>query len=559
MPWAHGRRLALVDAHSRACRGTRIAAHREVALTVSRRHVRLALAFGLLLGLFVESAGISTRVFTKAPSQTPQESATDPLGRSTPRGTVTGFVMAMDRADSSSAERFLQITSRTASTSRDVARALSELMDRHFNQPLSTISDDPLGDVNDGLALDRERVGPLTVGDRPVDIVLVRVTDSTGKAIWLISSESLALVPDLRRAMGEAWAQRAMPSPLVNQSVLGLSIAQWIVWVGSIVIPLLLFRLVFQLLALLARLTLKDPAQHWEIHRWHSGLRWPLAILLALATHGALLPLIGFSLRFRLVYGRIVLTLAIIAAAWLLRRLATLLFTRARGLMHGREHAGTRSLTLLAERVLKVVIVVLAMVSILAVVGVDTRTALTGLGIGGVAVALGAQKTVENLLGGVFLLSDRALAVGDFCAISGRQGIVEDITLRSVRLRTLEQTLLSIPAGNLSQAGIENFTTRGKILIQATLRLRYDSTVDQLRSILDRTRALLAAQTKLEPETMRIRLVNFGVHAVEIELYAFVLTADFAEFLAVREDLLLQIAGIVEGSGSGFAAPTVVS
>ena len=164
----------------------------------------------------------------------------------------------------------------------------------------------------------------------------------------------------------------------------------------------------------------------------------------------------------------------------------------------------------------------LALLLILAALGVDTKTALAGLGIGGVAVALGAQKTVENLLGGVFLLTDRALAVGDFCSISNRLGTVEDITLRSVRLRTLEQTLLSIPAGVLSQTGVENFSTRGKILVQATLRLRYGSTADQLKQILERTRKLLAAHADLEPESARIRLVNFGVSAIEIELFAYV-------------------------------------
>jgi MscS family membrane protein len=187
---------------------------------------------------------------------------------------------------------------------------------------------------------------------------------------------------------------------------------------------------------------------------------------------------------------------------------------------------------------------------------VNTTAALAGLGIGGLAIALGARRTVENLLGGISLLTDRALAVGDYCRISDREGWIEDITLRSVRLRTLEQSLLSVPAGVVAVAGVENFASRSKILVKTALRLRYGTTERQLRALLDGIRGLLAAHPRLEPDTARVRLVDFGAQAIELELFAYALTADHQEFLAVREDLLLQVAGIVESSGSAFAQPT---
>jgi len=197
-----------------------------------------------------------------------------------------------------------------------------------------------------------------------------------------------------------------------------------------------------------------------------------------------------------------------------------------------------------------------AVFAILTIIGVDTTTALAGVGIGGVALALGAQKTVENLLGGVFLLSDRVLAVGDFCTISNRQGWVEDITLRSVRLRTLDQSLVSVPAGVLAQAEIENFATREKILVQTTLRLRYGTTAEQVRNILSSIRTLLRENSNIETETARIRLVNFGREAIELELFAYIRTSQVAEFLAEREKLLLDVAVVVEAAGSSFAQPT---
>jgi MscS family membrane protein len=146
--------------------------------------------------------------------------------------------------------------------------------------------------------------------------------------------------------------------------------------------------------------------------------------------------------------------------------------------------------------------------------------------------------------------------VGDFCTISNRQGVVEDITLRSVRLRTTDQSLVSVPAGVLAQAEIENFATRQKILIQTILRLRYGTTAEQLQSILDKIRILLGENPNLEKETSRVRLVNFGREAIELELFAYVRTTEAPKFLAEREKVLLEIAVIVEAAGSGFAQPT---
>jgi MscS family membrane protein len=296
-----------------------------------------------------------------------------------------------------------------------------------------------------------------------------------------------------------------------------------------------------------------DPDRLHLLETVYSSLRWPAVALVTLVVHLAAAPLLGFPITFRVVYVRIMLVPTVIAAAWLLRRTLCLAFERARMMV---DRTSTQSLLLLGERLLNALVVVVALLAILSVAGIDTKTALAGLGIGGVALALGARKTVENLLGGIFLLSDRALAVGDFCSISNRQGTVEDITLRSVRLRTPENTLVSLPAGVLSQEGIENFATRQKIMVRTTLRLRYGTSVEQLRRILEGVRRLLEAHPRLERESARIRLVDFGERAVELELFCYVLTREAPEFLAVREELLLQVAGVVEAAGSGFAQPT---
>jgi MscS family membrane protein len=111
---------------------------------------------------------------------------------------------------------------------------------------------------------------------------------------------------------------------------------------------------------------------------------------------------------------------------------------------------------------------------------------------------------------------------------------------------------LSVPAGILSQSSLENFATRDKILVQTMLRLRYGTTASQLQRVLSGVRALLDGHPDIEKSTARVRLVDFSVRAIEIEVFAYVLTRDAPKFLAVREELLLRIATLIESSGTGF-------
>jgi MscS family membrane protein len=505
----------------------------------------------LLLGLALPAAAQ-----TNAPR--PQEpvkpaAAADPYGRTTPRGTVTGLGQAVNRQDAS-AVRYLQLTPAQRPQGEQLARELSELIERYFFAPLTALSEAPEGVTTDGLPLDRERV-VLTIADTTHDIVLVRVKDREAGQIWLVSSQSVAQIRRLHESAGSTWLERLLPPRIASARVFGVSLARVIAWATTLAVPFAALWLLSVVFVALARLVVTHPASRRRLELGYAQIRWPAIVLLTLVVHGGLMRLLGFSLQFRLTYGRVLLIAGAATATWLLWRVMALSFSHARLMAARAGHSGVQSLLLLAERVCKALLVLLAIFAILTIVGVDTGTALAGVGLGGVAVALGAQKSVENLLGGVFLLSDRALAVGDFCTISGRQGVVEDITMRSVRLRTLEQTLLSVPTGLLSQASLENFASRRKILMQNTLQLRYGTTTDQLRWVLNRVHTLLEERTDIETGSARIRLVAFAARAIELELFAYVLTPDWMQFLAIREELLLQIATIIESSGTGFAQP----
>ena len=170
-------------------------------------------------------------------------------------------------------------------------------------------------------------------------------------------------------------------------------------------------------------------------------------------------------------------------------------------------------------------------------------------------MALAAQKTVENLFGGITLILDQPVRVGDFCQFGDKLGTVEEIGLRSTRIRTLERTVVSVPNGQFSSLELENFTARDRCWLQTTLGLRYETTPDQLRYVLVELRTMLYAHPMVAANP-RIRLIELAKSSLDLEIFAYVPTANYDEFLAVREDIYLRIMDIVAASGTGLAFPS---
>ncbi|PYX33661.1 MAG: hypothetical protein DMG81_21000, partial [Acidobacteria bacterium] len=159
--------------------------------------------------------------------------------------------------------------------------------------------------------------------------------------------------------------------------------------------------------------------------------------------------------------------------------------------------------------------------------------ALAGLGIGGLAIGFGAQKTIENLFGGISLLGDEVIRVGDAYNFGGRVGTVEDISLRSTRIRTVERTELSIPNGTLATMNVENLSRRDKFLFNPNLGLLPETTPDQLRYVLTEARRFLYQHPKVETASARIRLAGLEQGWPVLEVFTYILTRDGAEFTAI--------------------------
>src|SRR4029450_2225250 len=169
--------------------------------------------------------------------------------------------------------------------------------------------------------------------------------------------------------------------------------------------------------------------------------------------------------------------------------------------------------------------------------------------------ALAAQGSLETLFGGLSLIADQPVRVGDMCKFGSQQGIVEDIGLRSTRVRTLDRTVVTIPNADFATMAIENVGTRDRFRLATTIGMRYETTPDQLRWLLVELKKMLLSHPKGSPEPAHVCFTNFGASSLDIELLAYITTRDGDEFMAVREDIFLHIMDLVAASGTGFAFP----
>jgi MscS family membrane protein len=259
---------------------------------------------------------------------------------------------------------------------------------------------------------------------------------------------------------------------------------------------------------------------------------------------------------YRQYYRRLIWIFLAFAFYWLITRITSEVSDRLGRRLTNSGRMAERSIVSLGRRVLEVLIFIGVILAVLSGLGVNVTAALAGLGIGGLAIGLGAQKTFENLLGGITVLTDKALQIGDACRIGDQRGVVEDIGLRSTKLRTEDRTVVTIPNGIVASSVLENFRQRDKILFRQLVRLRYDLSADHLRYALEEIRRVLKEDTRVENATSRVRAIKFAEYSIEVEIYAYILVRDFSEFLTDQEQLLLQIVEAVEKTGAAIALPS---
>jgi MscS family membrane protein len=490
-----------------------------------------------------------------SPSTTTSTSSTpaDPLGRATPSGSIFGFLQAAQSGNYSIAAQYLQMSpARRQSEGEQIASQLNAVLNSpSFTGRVGTFTL-PEGTPQEGVPLGRQKLGTMSSGDVEADLELVRISDPSAGKIWLVSSDTLTKVPEL---YDQVQARQVnLPSVLVKHEIAGMPLWQWLALLVALPVAAGVGWLILVLLEVPIRWWARRRGQV-EIANWRS-VSAPAWLLTSTLAHQMFVRYLGVALLPRHYYFELTSIALIISATWIAWRIARWSLRRVRNRALARGHAGTGSLMLLGERIIKAFIFGVGVLAVLGSLGFNMSTALAGLGIGGLAIGFGAQKTIENLFGGVSVLGDEVFRVGDVCRFGDRTGVVEDIGLRSTRIRTEERTLLAIPNGTVAAINLENLSRRDKILFKTTLGLRPESKADHVRFVLAEIRRLLYSHPKVETKTVRVRLTDIAGTSLSVEVLSYILTRDFNEFAAVREDVLLRMMDIMEDSGGGLALPS---
>jgi MscS family membrane protein len=357
------------------------------------------------------------------------------------------------------------------------------------------------------------------------------------------------------------WVIRYLPAWAYQVSVYGVAIWQWVALPVTFVLSLIAGRLLIVIVGRVAMPIAKRTENTWDDDLL-VALGKPASLLAGVGAFAAAYPALALRKPAADVVDKLVDALALVGLFWAFFRILDIFADRisariaATRSIDPEERGGALSLVSTGSKTAKVVIVIFAVAVILGQLGVQVAGIIAGLGIGGIAVALAGQKTLENLFGFFTLGVDQPLHIGDFVKVDDFVGTVERIGLRSTRIRTLDRTVITLPNGRLADMRIENYTLRDRIRLYVRLGLLYSTKPAAMRQILQDIRAYLAERPGIFKGAISVHFVALEDSALVVEVMVWLDTRDAGEFPPWREETLLGLMEIVERNGSGFAFPT---
>ncbi|MFQ5665043.1 MAG: mechanosensitive ion channel family protein [Candidatus Binatia bacterium] len=483
---------------------------------------------------------------------------TDKFERGVPRTAMRGYLHACRQGDFTRAAQYLNLRhlkpKDRATKGPVLAKHLKVALDRTLWVDLNALSNAPEGKTDDGLPKRRDLVGTIQTARGPVDIMIERVRRPDGVRIWKISAATVAKIPILYKEFSYGPLGELLPAPLFEIRFLEVQLWQWVGLLLLVFVAYLVSWLATMWIARIA-IRLAKRSQTTLDDKVVAAVIGPLRLVVGVVVFYIGSYVLALSVPAAAFIAGVVRVLSVVAVTWVLLRLIDVFAQVVEQRFVAQRHVAL-TLVPLGRRTVKVFVTTLAFVAVLQNLGLNVSSLLAGLGLGGLAVALAAQKTVENLFGGVTLIADQPVRVGDFCRFGDKIGTVEDIGMRSTRVRTLDRTVVSVPNAEFSSLQIENFGQRDWIWLHPTIGLRYETTPDQLRFVLVELKKMLLAHPKVRQDPARVRFTGFGAFSLDLEIFAYILTADINEFLAIQEDILLRIMDIVDASGTGFAFPS---
>ncbi len=477
----------------------------------------------------------------------------DPLGRDTPKGTVLGFLIAERKGQDELAVQYLN-TRLSGKAAAALAHQLFVVLDRRLPPKLPHLSEEPEGSRSNALRPNEDRVGTISGGSGDVDIVVERVDRERAGSVWLFSSKTLESVPALYEETNLTSADDVVPDFLKTR-IIRIPLYHWLAAFAAMpfvyfVLTLASLLLGFLIGVLRRRLYRKPGLRNPEV------LPKPIRLLFLAFLIRWTISNVALSLFARQIWSSIATVITIAATVWLLILVTGWIEQYVQRFLGRRQITGSTAIVRLVRGVINLLIIVAGVLVIVYRFGLNPTAFLTGLGVGGVAVALAAQKTLENVIGGVSLILDRVVHLGDTIALGADiYGTIEAISLRSTRIRTLDRTMVSVPNGQMANMTLENFSARDSFWLHSVLALRYGTTAAQIRTVIDGIRSLLEDSRDVLPGSVRVRFRRFAQASFEVEVFAYVLSPDWPRFLEIQEGLLLRIAECFESTGVQMAFP----
>ena len=484
-------------------------------------------------------------------AQTPVAETTDPLGRSTPYESIRQFLEVCHKGQYTKALNYLDLRRKTAAERTkdgpDLAKQLEDLLD-DTDFEILTLSRDPEGDQADGLPTTLEHLHTFTVNNQNLELQLERVELRPGSHVWLVSADSVDLIPKAHQDVAETSFEKKLPQGLVTFEMLDTPVWRWIALLGMVLV--FWAAAGFVSWALVTALKGLDGAP---------AFRGPIRVALTAAALRAGMEYAPPAVLARAFLERALVMVFVLSLAAIGAVIVDLVTERSRARLDPRMQAVYYSVLPLVKQIAKLSLFLAAILGMLSVWGYNTTTILAGVGVGGLAVALAAQKTIENLFGGISVIGDRPVLVGDVCRFGGRIGEVMHIGLRSTRIRTPDRTIIVVPNSQFSSMELENISGRDKIWFHPTLNLRRDTTYEQLLEVLAAFRKILASYSNVETGKLPVRFIGVGPYSLDVEIVAYVITKDHDEFLSLQQEMLLKLLQAVEQAGTSLAVPLTES
>lgn len=481
----------------------------------------------------------------------------DSLGRRNPRGTVNGFLKAVSEQNYIRASNYLYLkrSFRKNKERERIVKTMQNLLDQSGSiVPTSLISDKNTGNSDDELDAELDLVGTISINGKNVKLYVENNEREGSPPIWLFSAETVDAIAAVK-VDENLLVNKILPESLKERLLAGVPIGQWFIIIvlvaGAYFLSWGIIALLTFIISKLWKKARTEPTEGFIV-----ALSLPIQLYIALWFFIDFSQRVGISIIIRQRFSYLTVTVGIVAFLMLLWRITDFIGEFSKNRMTVKGRVSTISAILFLRRTFKVAIFIFGGIAILGAIGIDVTAGLAALGIGGIALALGAQKTVENFVGSVTLIIDQPIRVGDYCRINDIKGNVEQIGMRSTKVRTGERTVVTIPNGLLSATNIENYAFRDRFFFNPVLDLRCETTPDQIRFLLVEIRSILYSHPMVGNEDARVRFIGFGASSLRLEINAYILVSTLDTALEIKEDLYLRIMDLVSESGTGFAFPS---